>query len=64
MQSRIVNATNIMRGNQTIRFSELFADTVLTHGIAWAAKHCAKRGMASWEFMHWLRSTGVAKVAA
>lgn len=53
-----------MRGSTRIPFSELFKDTVLTHGIAWAAKHYAKRGMQVWEFMHWVRATGVAKVAA
>lgn len=53
-----------MRGSVRIPFSELFADTVLTHGVVWAAKHYAKGGMQVWEFMHWLRATGCTKVVA
>ncbi len=52
-----------MAGKGSIRFAELFADTVRAHGVKWAASYYAKRGMPLWECLFWLRATGVAKVA-
>lgn len=37
------------------RFSDLFADTLHTCGLAWAWAYYAKRGMARWEFRFWVR---------
>lgn len=51
---------NEMQGKGSIRFAELFADTVQAHGVAWAAAHYAKKGMPLWECMFWLRATRVA----
>lgn len=48
-----------MRGNDTIRFSDLFTDTVRTHGKFWAIKYYRKHGMQWWEVHFWLRATGV-----
>ena len=49
-----------MQGKDSIRFSEMFADTVECHGVQWAARHYAKRGMAMWEVLFWLRATSKA----
>lgn len=46
-----------MRGSIQVPFSELFADTVQTHGAEWARAHYTKRGMQDWEFQHWMRAT-------
>lgn len=43
-----------MSGSGSVRFSDLFADTVKTHGVLWAAEYYAKRGMKEWEFRFWL----------
>lgn len=43
-----------MRGSITVPFSQLFADTVQTFGVAWAHRHYTRRGMPSWEFGVWL----------
>lgn len=43
-----------MNGTPTVPFSELFADTIHAHGIAWAHKHYTKRGMSRAEFGIWL----------
>ncbi len=50
-----------MKGNGSIKFSELFADTVQCHGVAWAASYYAKHGMQCWEFLFWLKVTGTGK---
>lgn len=44
-----------MQGCENIRFSELFADTIETHGIAWALQYYLGRGMSSREFRLWFR---------
>lgn len=43
-----------MQGVSPILFSELFADTVRTHGRAWARAYYLARGMAPAEFDIWL----------
>jgi hypothetical protein len=48
-----------MQGKGSVRFGELFADTVRVHGLAWAVAHYAKRGMPLWECLFWVRATGV-----
>lgn len=45
-----------MKGNQTIRFSELFADTIGTHGVLWAHAYYVRHGMEEWEFSFWFRT--------
>jgi hypothetical protein len=42
-----------------MRFSELFIDTVNTHGIAWAFQHYTKgkNKMSEWEFWFWVNAT-------
>jgi hypothetical protein len=43
-----------MSGAGQIRFSELFADTVRTHGLAWSQQYyCGKHKMPAWEFEFW-----------
>lgn len=32
-----------MRGNDTIRFTDLVKDTIKTHGLSWAVRYYAKR---------------------
>lgn len=49
-----------MTGSPTVRFSDLFADTVATHGVAWAHRHYIRRGMPAWEFGVWLATVRVA----
>ena len=44
-----------MRGTTLVRFSDLFADTVSTHGADWARKHYTRNGMAEWEFDFWMK---------
>lgn len=46
-----------MAGNQGIRFSELFKDTVSMFGVVESWQHYSKRGMARWEFRFWCRLT-------
>ena len=47
-----------MHGTIHIPFSELFADSVRTHGTIWAWKHYVVKGkMAEWEYKFWLLST-------
>lgn len=49
-----------MAGNQEVRFSELFRDTVETHGIEWAyGYYVCKHGMQYWEFLFWANSLGL-----
>ena len=45
-----------MHGTGNVRFGDLFADTVAAHGASWAAGYYAKRGMALWECLFWLRA--------
>ncbi len=45
-----------MSGKGDVRFSELFASTVNTHGITWAWGHYAKKGMTQGEFRFWMHS--------
>lgn len=49
-----------MHGSPALPFSALFADTVSTHGAAWAHAHYTRRGMPAWEFAFWMRAVGVA----
>lgn len=44
-----------MRGSIQLPFSELFADTLRTHGAAWARAYYTKRGMSDFEFGVWFR---------
>lgn len=48
-----------MRGNQEVRFSHLFADTLRTHGVVWLERYHTKRGMTRAEFGLWLTIVGV-----
>jgi hypothetical protein len=45
------------RGTPAVPFSELFRDTVLAHGVRWAAAYYSKHGMPTWEFLFWLNAT-------
>lgn len=45
-----------MRGSLQVRFSDLFADTVRTHGPVFAFCYYCKRGMPEWEFAFWMRA--------
>ena len=46
-----------MQGTVAVPFSELFIDTVATHGVQWAATYyITKLGMEQWEFRFWLKS--------
>ncbi len=48
---------SIMRGTPSITFSELFADTIRTHGETWAFCHYViKHKMAEWEFNFWKKA--------
>lgn len=43
-----------MSGKGNIRFSELFLDTLNTHGLAFCREYYVeKHGMAEWEFSFW-----------
>lgn len=43
-----------MKGSITVPFSELFRDTISTHGVVWAFQYYVrKHGMSEWEFMFW-----------
>lgn len=46
-----------MSGTPAVPFSDLFRDTVLAHGVAWAWSYYSRRGMPQWEFRHWCRVT-------
>ena len=46
-----------MNGADSVRFSDLFLDTVRAHGLAWAWKHYSRKGMTRREFRIWARST-------
>lgn len=43
-----------MNGSGSIRFSDLFADTVMTHGVVWSQNYYTKKGMSKVEFGLWL----------
>lgn len=46
-----------MSGSGDVRFSELFADTVKTHGVVWAFRYyVGKHNMTVWEFSFWFRT--------
>ena len=49
-----------MNGSLTLRFSEMFADTVATHGSDWARQHYTRNGMTDTEFFLWVAICGVA----
>lgn len=38
-------------GKLTVPFSSLVQDTVKTHGLSWAARYYAKRGLPLWQFL-------------
>lgn len=40
-----------MVGSPLVPFSELVRDTIRAHGLAWAAKYYAKRGLPLWQFV-------------
>lgn len=44
-----------MKGNITVHFSDLFADTLRRHGAAWTQAYYCKRGMSALEFGIWFR---------
>ena len=46
-----------MSGAGDVRFSDLFHDTVCTHGVAWAWGAYRKAGMTRQEFRFWCRAT-------
>lgn len=50
-----MNASN--SGTPALPFVKLFADTVATHGEAWARKYYARHGMQAWEFAFWRCAT-------
>lgn len=43
-----------MQGKPEVPFSELFADTVQTHGIKWAHNYYRNHGVSLGEFSIWL----------
>ena len=43
----------VMNGKGSVRFSDLFADTLLTHGYDWAKAYYAEHGMSEGEFNTW-----------
>lgn len=49
------------RGTVDVPFSELFADTVRTHGVKWAAQYYQRHGMPTWEFLFWIKAARVAR---
>lgn len=40
-----------------MRFTELFVDTVNTHGVEWSHWHYVRNGMEEWEFWFWIKAT-------
>ena len=42
-----------MNGKGTVRFSELFADTLLSHGYDWTRNYYLEHGMSEKEFQVW-----------
>lgn len=45
-----------MHGTLNVPFSQLFADTVNTHGVAWSQRYYTSHGMPAWEWEFWLRT--------
>jgi hypothetical protein len=45
-----------MQGKGNVRFTDLFSDTVRTHGVRWAATYYCKRGLSISEFLFWLKA--------
>lgn len=50
-----------MHGSPSLPFSQLFADTLCTHGAVFAQRYYTKRGMPAWEFSFWLSTVPVIK---
>ena len=49
-----VHLETVMAGAGSVRFSDLFADTVNVHGINFAFDYyIVRHGMAVWEFKFW-----------
>ena len=44
-----------MNGSQSVRFSELFADTLCAHGVMWSFDYYTSHGMSELEFSLWFR---------
>lgn len=40
-----------MQGHLSVPFSSLVQDTVKAHGLSWAARYYAKRGLPLWQFL-------------
>lgn len=40
-----------MKGNFVVTFSELVRDTIMAHGLKWAALYYKKRGLSLMEFV-------------
>lgn len=45
-----------MQGNQQVKFSELFKDTLQAFGLSEAQGYYLRHGMHNWEFWFWVRS--------
>lgn len=45
-----------MSGNENIRFSKLFADTVNAHGTIWAWEYYSRQRMSQREFRIWRKA--------
>ena len=53
-----------MNGAGSIRFSELFADTVQAHGLFWAwCEYVERNKMPEWEWQFWVEATGTGSCA-
>lgn len=45
-----------MNGKGDVRFSDMFRETIRTHGFSYAHKHYVVRGkMSVWEWLFWCR---------
>ncbi len=44
-----------MSGKGNIRFSELVQDTIVEHGLAWAAAYYSAKGLPLWQFLIFAR---------
>lgn len=44
-----------MTGKGTIHFSELVQSTIEAHGLAWAARYYAAKGLPLWQFLIFAR---------
>lgn len=45
-----------MQGKGSVKFSELFADTLFTHGYDWSKAYYVENGMSEDEFNIWFAS--------